>query len=85
MVTELTQLTKEAHQALVKDGKVEQISEPMLVSVGYGEYGVPVEELHKNVERFALNYEGANAFMIGYSQLVDSGLLTPFVLYKVLE
>ena len=79
----LTSLTLEAYQELNRAGRVEQVSDPLIV---VSPFGKPVGDIVKGIEFQAKNYTGGvNAYIMGESRQTESGLVTPFVLYKVLE
>ncbi len=81
-MAELTSLTLEAYQALAKLHKIEQVSDPLTTVLPFG----PMGDIIKGIEFQARNYIGdANAYMAGESRQTESGLVTPFVLYKVSE
>ena len=80
-MTELTQLTLEAHNELARAGKVEQISEPLTFPTAYGMTG---KDLMRAVEFCHRDYPAANAYMGGLSRVNGNGdFVTPLVFYKV--
>lgn len=83
MTPELTELTLETYRALVATGrKIEPVSEPLSTLLSYGR---PIGGIRESIKLVATDYRDANAFMAGLSRQTDSGLVTPFVVYKILK
>jgi len=76
----LTQLTLEAHHKLAREGKVEQVSEPLNATIRSHSLQYTITEI---IEK-ACDYPIANRYMVGVSHQTDEeNIVTPFVLYKV--
>ena len=80
MTAPLIQLTKEAHDQLVKNDRIRQVSEPLLIG-SCNKF--PDRSMSESIERMALFYRGANAYMMGTPLHVEGAYLTPFVLYEI--
>lgn len=80
MTAELTELTLETYQALAKEGMIEQVSEPQSTLLPYGR---PVGGIREHIKLIGSTSRDANAYMTGDSYQTDSGLVTPFVFYKI--
>ena len=81
MADELTELTLEIYQKMQGEGKITQVSDPLIVTGGYG---LAFKEMKDKIARVAKDHH-ANAYMIGVSRQVESGLVAPVVLYKIME
>jgi len=81
MTAPLIQLTLEAHKELAREGKVRQVSGPLMIGL---ESGTPPERIHEGIVYMAASeYIDANAYMIGMQDEVGRGVMTAFVLYEI--
>ncbi len=80
MVASLIQLTKEFHEQLAREGKIRQVSEPLLVE-SYNKF--PDREMYGSIGRISNSYRDANAYMIGDSRFFEVVYVTPLVFYEI--
>ena len=82
MTEPLILLTMDAYLAIAQQGKVEQVSQPLLIGL---ENGMPEDRVHDGIEKMATDYKDANAYVMGAPHEVERGSIISFVLYKLSE